>query len=80
MLRRGGPGGQDGHQGHPHGGQGDPDGCKHKLEAGVAEINNSLCNAMFGIVLSDEVLRFLSHEKISIVKRYLSIIFQGFPS
>ena len=80
MLRRGGPSGQDGHQGHPHGGQGDPDGCKHKLEAGVAEINNSLCNAMFGIVLSDEVLRFLSHEKISIVKRYLSIIFQGFPS
>ena len=37
------------HQGHQPGG--------HKLEAGVAEINNSLCNAMFGIVLSDEVLR-----------------------
>ena len=77
MLRRGGPGGQDGHQGHPHGGQGDPDGCKHKLEAGVAEINNSLCNAMFGIVLSDEVLRFLSHEKNFDCKTIFEYYFSG---
>ena len=28
-----------------------------KLEAGVAEINNSLCSAMLGMVLSDEALR-----------------------
>ena len=30
-----------------------------KLEAGVAEINNSLCSAMLGMVLSDEALRLL---------------------
>ena len=28
-----------------------------KLEAGGAEINNSLCSAMFGLVLSEEALR-----------------------
>ena len=50
MFRGGGVGGGGGddHQHH------------HKLEAGVAEINNSLCNAMLGIVLSDEALRFRS--------------------
>ena len=29
----------------------------HKVETGVAEINNSLCSAMFQLVLSDEALR-----------------------
>ena len=28
-----------------------------KLEAGVAEINNSLCKAMIGLVLSEEAVR-----------------------
>ena len=28
-----------------------------KVEAGMAEINNSLCKAMFGLVLSEEALR-----------------------
>ena len=60
MLRKS----QTGHTGHSSGSGGSHDqdhgGAQHqahKLEAGVAEINNSLCNAMFGIVLSDEVLR-----------------------
>ena len=47
----GGGGGGDDHHQHQH---------HHKLEAGVAEINNSLCNAMLRIVLSDEALRFRS--------------------
>ena len=57
MLRRGGGGGgDDGGDGHHRHQQLH----HHKLEAGVAEINNSLCNAMLGIVLSDEALRFRS--------------------
>ena len=51
MFRGGGVGGGGGGDDHQH---------HHKLEAGVAEINNSLCNAMLGIVLSDEALRFRS--------------------
>ena len=49
MLRRG-PGDQSG----GGGGGGEKGGA---LEAGVAEINNSVCSAMLGMVLSDEALR-----------------------
>ena len=28
-----------------------------KIEAGVAEINNQLCSAMFGLVLSEQALK-----------------------
>ena len=55
MLRRGGGGAS------PGGGDRSSGGAEikadHKVEAGVAEINNSLCSAMFGLVLSDEALR-----------------------
>ena len=55
MLRRGGggPGGVDRASGEAEI-KGD---MEHKVETGVAEINNSLCSAMFGLVLSDEALR-----------------------
>ena len=48
MLKKGGGG---------TGGAGGTTGKTGKLEAGVAEINNSLCSAMFGMVLSEEALR-----------------------
>ena len=51
MLRRG-PGDQAG--AGAGGGGGERGGA---LEAGVAEINNSVCSAMLGMVLSDEALR-----------------------
>ena len=53
MLKKsaGGSGGSGG------GGGGGGSAKSGKLEAGVAEINNSLCSAMFGLVLSDEALR-----------------------
>ena len=62
MLRRGGGGGDGGGSGGAGDGQHHHHQQlhHHKLEAGVAEINNSLCNAMLGIVLSDEALRFRS--------------------
>ena len=41
----------------------------HKVETGVAEINNSLCSAMFGLVLSDEALRL--HRVDTINKFYV---------
>ena len=46
------------------GGSGGGTGKTGKLEAGVAEINNSLCNAMLGLVLSDEALRSQQPDEI----------------
>ena len=42
-----------------------------KIEEGVAEINNQLCNTMFGLVLSDQALRdFQSRRPSKISKTY----------
>ena len=57
MLRKGGTsgGGQNGGQqpGEGHGGHGP----SRNLEVGVAEMSNSICNAMMGLVLTDQSLR-----------------------
>ena len=51
------------------GGEGGGPAKTGRLEAGVAEINNSLCSAMFGLVLSDEALRL--HRVDTINKFYV---------
>ena len=62
MLRRGGGGGPGGDREASDEAETRGEGG-HKVEAGVAEINNSLCSAMFGLVLSDEALR--SHSSLA---------------
>ena len=42
-----------------------------KIEAGVAEINNQLCSAMFGLVLSEQALKdFQSRRPSNITPTY----------
>ena len=69
MLKKGGGG---------TGGAGGTAGKTGKLEAGVAEINNSLCNAMLGMVLSDEALRL--HPPDGIKKFYVKDSCRDFQS
>lgn len=54
MLRKGGASG-----GGQNGGQqpGEGHGPSRNLEVGVAEMSNSICNAMMGLVLTDQSLR-----------------------
>ena len=76
MLRRGGGG--PGHGGDR--GASDEGESGHKVEAGVAEINNSLCSAMFGLVLSDEALRCHASLSREIQRNYCQVTKLYFPT